>query len=72
MENDKEYTQPSQSAISGGNTNQIGGNYTSNTNINISIWLSMLLVIAVGSYVTLGTDLLNEFIPNQNQVSVRE
>lgn len=72
MEKDQQYSQLNQSSVSGRNTTQVGGNYTSNTNINLSIWVSLLLVIALGSYVTLGTDLLNNFIPNQSQLSLSD
>ena len=52
---------PTQSAQGKGNITQVGRDYTRTTSININIWISILLVIALGSYVTLGTDLLDNF-----------
>ena len=65
MEKDKQHSQSIQIAFSGRNTTQIGGNYVSKTNISLSIWISILLVIALGSYVTLGTDSLDRVFQYQ-------
>ena len=60
-----------QKAHAGRNSIQVGQNYTSTTTINISLWISLLVIaiVALGSYVAFNTDGLSDILPHNDQKS---
>jgi hypothetical protein len=67
MVSKKQFSGLSQKAKSGLNTIQVGGDYIASTSINLSMWISALVIVALGSYIALATDVLNRFFPSSTQ-----
>lgn len=69
MKHDNKQAMQTQKAKSGRNSTQVGHDYVNQTSINISLWISLLVIVivALGSYVAFRTDGLGSFFPSNPQ-----
>ncbi|MDB9524933.1 hypothetical protein PN498_02950 [Oscillatoria sp. CS-180] len=66
MEYPKQPFKLTQKAKAGRNNIQVGRDYTRSTTLNLSVWVSILVVVALGSYVAIGTDWTKKLSPAQS------
>ncbi len=56
-----------QKAKAGRDSIIVGHDYEKKTTINISFWISILVIVALGSYVAFKTDALDTLFPRDDQ-----